>query len=112
MTVHRMRATTLACGVLAGLFVAGVSCMSVSGTVREAGAARVLVIATSPFVEEAMVQLGRAFEASHPDVRVQLSVDMSIDLRRTIAGMEMTRVKNSKPSPNSGAMPVWYMWWP
>ena len=88
MTVHRMRATTLACGVLAGLFVAGVSCMSVSGTVREAGAARVLVIATSPFVEEAMVQLGRAFEASHPDVRVQLSVDMSIDLRRTIAGME------------------------
>lgn len=88
MTIHRMRATTLACGVLAGLFVAGVSCMSVSGTVRETGAARVLVIATSPFVEEAMVQLGRAFEASHPDVRVQLSVDMSLDLRRTIAGME------------------------
>lgn len=47
-----------------------------------------LVIATSPLVQEAMTQLGQAFEASHPDVRVQLSVDSSLDLRRTIAAME------------------------
>jgi len=45
----------------------------------EIRAARVLVIATSPAVEEAMAQLGRAFEASHPDVRVQLS-----SIRRSI----------------------------
>jgi molybdate transport system substrate-binding protein len=48
----------------------------------------VLVIATSPSVEEAMAKLGQAFEASHPNVRVQLSVDASLDLRRTIAAME------------------------
>lgn len=35
-----------------------------------------------------MAQLGRAFEVSHPDVHVQLSVDTSLDLRRTVAGME------------------------
>jgi len=48
----------------------------------------VLVIAASPSVEEAMRQLGQAFEAVHPDVRVQLSVDTSLDLRRTVAAME------------------------
>ena len=47
-----------------------------------------LVIATSPAMAEAMTQLGQAFEVSHPGVRVQLSVDPSLDLRRTVAAME------------------------
>ena len=47
-----------------------------------------LVIVTSPAVEDALAQLGEAFEASHPGVRVQLSVDPSLDLRRTVAAME------------------------
>lgn len=74
--------------VLVGTLSITVGCAPVRSSVREAGAARVLVIVTSPTVEEAIVQLGRAFEASHPDVRVQLSVDTSLDLRRTVAAME------------------------
>lgn len=74
--------------VLVGALAATVSCAPVQGPVREPGAARVLVIATSPAVEEAIAQLCRAFEASHPDVHVQLSVDTSLDLRRTVAAME------------------------
>ncbi|MBX3235194.1 MAG: substrate-binding domain-containing protein [Nitrospiraceae bacterium] len=51
-------------------------------------ATRDLIVATSPGVQDAMAQLGLAFEKTHPDVRVRLSVDSSLDLRRTIAGME------------------------
>lgn len=67
--------------------VASMSCAPVPRSVREPGA-RVLVIVTSPAVEDALAQLGEAFEASHPGVRVQLSVDPSLDLRRTVAAME------------------------
>ncbi|WP_181416654.1 molybdate ABC transporter substrate-binding protein [Nitrospira lenta] len=74
--------------VLVGTLSITVGCTPVRSSVREAGAARVLVIVTSPTMEEAIVQLGRVFEASHPDVRVQLSVDTSLDLRRTVAAME------------------------
>lgn len=49
---------------------------------------RPLVIVTSPTVKEAIEALGTAFESVHPDVRVQVAVDTSLDLRRTIAGME------------------------
>lgn len=83
MTVSPIIVTTAACWMLAG-----VSCTPVSGPVRDAGSTRVLVIATSPSVQEAMAQLGQVFEASHPGVHVQLSVDTSLDLRRTIAAME------------------------
>ncbi|MCS6285051.1 MAG: substrate-binding domain-containing protein [Nitrospira sp.] len=83
MTMRWIRAVTVSVCV-----VAGVSCMPVQSPVRDAQAMRVLVIATSPSVEAAIAQLGRVFEASRPDVRVQLSVDTSLDLRRTIAAME------------------------
>jgi molybdate transport system substrate-binding protein len=83
MTMRWISAVTVSVCV-----VAGVSCMPVQSPVRDAQAMRVLVIATSPAVADALAQLGRAFEASHPDVRVQLSVDTSLDLRRTIAAME------------------------
>jgi molybdate transport system substrate-binding protein len=62
--------------------------MPVQSPVRDAQAMRVLVIATSPSVEAAIAQLGRAFETSHPNVQVRLSVDTSLDLRRTVAAME------------------------
>lgn len=83
MTMRWISAVTVSVCV-----VAGVSCMPVQSPVRDAQAMRVLVIATSPSVEAAIAQLGRAFETSHPDVRVQLSVDTLLDLRRTIAAME------------------------
>lgn len=83
MTMRWISAVTVSVCV-----VAGVSCMPVQSPVRDAQAMRVLVIATSPSVEAAIAQLGRVFEASRPDVRVQLSVDTSLDLRRTIAAME------------------------
>lgn len=77
------------CVALVGICIAdSVSCAPVQRSGRDRGAERMLVIATSPSVQEAMTQLGQAFEASHPDVRVQLSVDSSLDLRRTIAAME------------------------
>jgi len=88
MTFRWMTVATVGSCVLAGAFAATVSCAPAQRPVRDSGAARVLVIATSPAVEEAMAQLGRAFEASHPDVRVQLSVDTSLDLRRSVAAME------------------------
>lgn len=83
-----MRAATVWICLSVSALAAITSCASISSPVRDAQRPRVLVIATSPAVEEAMVQLGRAFEASHPDVRVQLSIDTSLDLRRTVAGME------------------------
>jgi molybdate transport system substrate-binding protein len=51
-------------------------------------ASRPLVIATSPTVKDAIEELGKAFESAHPDVRVQVAVDTSLDLRRTIAGLQ------------------------
>ncbi len=88
MRIRWMSAATVGVCVLVYTLAATVSCAPVQGPVREPGAARVLVIATSPAVEEAIAQLGRAFEVSHPDVHVQLSVDTSLDLRRTVAAME------------------------
>ena len=88
MTSRWMSVATMGVCVEVGVLAAIVSCAPVPGPVRDVGVARVLVIATSPSVEEAMAQLGRAFEASHPDVRVQLSLDTSLDLRRTVAAME------------------------
>lgn len=83
-----MSVATVGVCVLAGALVATVSCAPAPGPVRDAGVVRVLVIATSPAVSEAMTQLGQAFEMSHPGVHVQLSVDTSLDLRRTVAAME------------------------
>lgn len=54
----------------------------------EAHASRPLLIAASPTVKDAIEELGKAFESVHPGVRVQVAVDTSLDLRRTIAGME------------------------
>ncbi|MEC4889894.1 MAG: substrate-binding domain-containing protein [Nitrospira sp.] len=75
--------------VTVGLCIAAsVNCGPVPRSVRDEGAVRVLVIATSPAVAEALTQLGQAFEVSHPGVRVQLSVDPALDLRRMVAAME------------------------
>ncbi|MEQ1795541.1 MAG: substrate-binding domain-containing protein [Nitrospira sp.] len=58
------------------------------GSWGNSDASRPLVIVTSPTVKAAIEALGKAFESTHPDVTVQVAVDASIDLRRTIAGME------------------------
>jgi molybdate transport system substrate-binding protein len=54
----------------------------------QVSAAEQLVIATSPSVAGPVAALGRQFETTHPNVRVQLYLDAGLDLRRTIAGME------------------------
>ena len=58
------------------------------GGPEASGADRSLVIVTSPTVKDAIHALGQRFEQLHPEVRVQVAVDMSLDLRRTIAAME------------------------
>jgi len=58
------------------------------GSGGHSDASRPLVIVTSPTVKDAIEALGKAFESAHPDVTVQVAVDTSLDLRRTIAGME------------------------
>lgn len=52
-----------------------------------AGAAEQLIIAVSPSVVAPVEALGRAFETSHPNIRVRLHVDNALDLRRTIAAV-------------------------
>lgn len=51
-------------------------------------AAEPLVIAVSPSVKAPVEALGRAFEATHPNVQVRLYIDNGLDLRRTVAAME------------------------
>lgn len=60
----------------------------VLGSWSDSSASRSLVIVTSPAVKDAIDALGKVFESSHPDVAVQVAVDTSLDLRRTIAAME------------------------
>jgi molybdate transport system substrate-binding protein len=76
-----MRPRSFASSGLLVLFVL----MAVDST---SDAARNVVIATSPTVKDAIVALGHAFERLHEGVRVQVAVDTSLNLRRTIAGME------------------------
>ncbi len=70
------------CMVIATVLIAAAS------DTEFAFATRPLVIATSPGVKDPIAALGSAFEVAHPGVRVQVAVDTSLDLRRTIAGME------------------------
>lgn len=58
------------------------------GSWGRSDASRPLVIVTSPTVKDAIEALGKVFESVHPDVTVQVVVDTSLDLRRTIAAME------------------------
>ncbi len=51
-------------------------------------AAEPLVIAASLSLAAPLEALSRAFEVTHPDVKVRLSFDSGLDLRRTIAAME------------------------
>jgi len=51
-----------------------------------------LVIATSPSVKHAVEELGRAYEAKHPDVQVRIYLDNGLDMRRTIAALENSMV--------------------
>lgn len=47
-----------------------------------------LVILASPAVAAPMRALAQAFEAAHQDVRVRLSFDRALDLRRTVAAFQ------------------------
>lgn len=51
-----------------------------------------LVIAASPSLSLPLEALGRAFEATHPNITVRLYFDSGLDIRRTIAAMENTSV--------------------
>ena len=60
----------------------------VAGGMAPAAASEPLIIAASPSLATPLGALARAFEASHPDVKVRLYFDSGLDLRRTIAAME------------------------
>jgi molybdate transport system substrate-binding protein len=55
---------------------------------QTAHAVEPLVIAASPSLAPPLEALAKAFESSHPDVKVRLYLDPGLDLRRTIAAME------------------------
>lgn len=56
-----------------------------------------LVIATSRSVKAPLEEIGRAFEAQYPDVRIRLHVEPALDLRRTIGSMENTLMVDVHP---------------
>src|SRR4249920_3749260 len=60
----------------------------VPGGIGSAAASEPLVIAASPSLATPLEALARAFEASHPDVKVRMYFDSGLDLRRTIAAMQ------------------------
>jgi len=60
----------------------------VSGHMGQAVASEPLVIAASPSLAAPLDALGRAFEATHPGVKVQLYYGSGLELRQTIATME------------------------
>ncbi len=60
----------------------------VAGGIGSAAASEPLVIAASPSLATPLEELGRAFEATHPNVKVRIYFDSGLNLRRTIAGME------------------------
>lgn len=60
----------------------------VSIGIESTSASEPLVIAASPSMAAPLEALGRAFEKTHPDVKVWLYFDSGLDLRRMIAGME------------------------
>jgi molybdate transport system substrate-binding protein len=57
-----------------------------------AGATEPLVIAGSPSLKQPLEALGRAFEATHPEVTVRLYIHSGLELRWTIATMENSMI--------------------
>ncbi|MBA2251386.1 MAG: molybdate ABC transporter substrate-binding protein [Nitrospirales bacterium] len=57
-----------------------------------ASAKEPLVIAASPSLVAPLEALGRAFEATHPDVTVRLYLNSGLDIRQTIAAMQNTSI--------------------
>ena len=58
------------------------------GGVGPAGAGEPLVIAASPSLKRPLESVARAFEAMHPEVKIQLHLDKGLELRQTIAAIE------------------------
>ncbi len=68
--------------------LAAISFLSAWCLTPHALASEPLVIATSPSMKVPVEALARAFEATHPDVKVQIYDDSGLELRWAIAGME------------------------
>lgn len=62
------------------------------GIALSASATEPLVIAASPSLAAPLEALGRAFEATHPDVTVKLYFNSGLDIRQTIAAMQNTSI--------------------
>lgn len=73
---------------LLGFVVAYILSPLASGLTPNVQASESLAIEASPSVRVPLEGLARAFEATHPDVSVQLSFEQGLDLRRTIAQLE------------------------
>ena len=65
-----------------------VAILMMCGGTDPALASEPLVIAASPSMAVPIEALGKAFESTHPDVKVRIYFDSGLDLRRTIAEME------------------------
>ncbi len=74
------------------LLVVAAFVLHASAVEAAAGAPEPLVIAASPSLTVPLEALGRAFEAAHPNVRVQIYYDSGLDLRRTVAAMENSMI--------------------
>ncbi len=73
--------------------------LSLSTTNPSEASAESFVIAASPSVRVPLEALARAFETAHADVRVYLSYERGLDLRRTIAQLENEGLKVAEHGP-------------
>src|SRR4051794_25521046 len=79
--IMRVRALSVMGSIFLGL------CMEGTASAKEP-----LVIAASPSLAAPLGALGRAFEATHPDVTVRLHFNSGLEMRQTIAAMQNTTI--------------------
>lgn len=78
---RRLRASALGALVLTAMIVGGGANAVISASER-------FVIAGSPSMADLLIALGTAFEAKHPEVKVQVHQASGLELRQMIATME------------------------
>jgi molybdate transport system substrate-binding protein len=71
-------------------FAAAVIACFLALTALASASQETLIIAASPSVRVPLEAIARAYEQSHPNVRIRISYDTGLGLRQTIAGMQNT----------------------
>ena len=70
--------------------VVTITALLISASVFAGQATEPLVIAASPGLRAPIEALGRAFERTHPSVRVRVHYDAGLELRQTVAALQNT----------------------